>query len=85
MATLIHAGIGARATPGPVLADMKTMAGWLARTGWHLASGGAAGTDTAFAVEAPAGGRTLYLPLGSRPDAGRGNRHRRLSHVRFRR
>ena len=62
MATLIHAGIGARATPGPVLADMKTMAGWLARTGWHLASGGAAGADTAFAVEAPAGGRTLYLP-----------------------
>ena len=41
---------------------MKTMAGWLARTGWHLASGGAAGADTAFAIGAPAGGRTLYLP-----------------------
>ena len=62
MTTLIYAGIGARATPGAVLADMTKMAAWLARTGWHLASGGAAGADTAFAVGAPAGGRTLYLP-----------------------
>ena len=62
MTTLTYAGIGARATPGPVLADMAKMAGWLARTGWHLATGGAAGADTAFAVFAPPGRRTLYLP-----------------------
>ena len=62
MTTLIYAGIGARATPGPVLADMTKMAAWLARTGWHLATGAARGADTAFAAGAPAGRRTLYLP-----------------------
>ena len=62
MTTLIYAGIGSRATPEYVLADMTKMAGWLARTGWHLASGGADGADTAFAGGAPAGQRTLYLP-----------------------
>ena len=62
MTTLIYAGIGARATPGPVLADMSKMAAWLARTGWYLATGGARGADTAFAAGAPAGRRTLYLP-----------------------
>ena len=62
MTTLIYAGIGSRATPGPVLAAMTKMAGWLARTGWHLASGGADGADSAFAEGAPAGQRTLYLP-----------------------
>ena len=62
MTTLIYAGIGSRATPESVLADMTKMATWLARTGWHLASGGAHGADTAFAGGAPAGQRTLYLP-----------------------
>ena len=62
MATLIYAGIGARATPAAVLADMTVMAGWLARTGWHLSSGGADGADTAFAAGAPAGQRTVWLP-----------------------
>ena len=62
MATLRYAGIGARATPAAVLADMETMAGWLARTGWHLSSGGADGADTAFAAGAPAGQRTIWLP-----------------------
>ncbi len=62
MTTLTYAGIGARATPRPVLTDMTTMAAWLARTGWHLASGGADGADTAFAAGAPADRRTLYLP-----------------------
>lgn len=33
MTNRIHAGIGARATPAAVLADMTKMAGWLARTG----------------------------------------------------
>ncbi len=40
MAALRYAGIGARATPAAVLADMTVMASWLVRTGWHLASGG---------------------------------------------
>ena len=62
MTTRIYAGIGARATPAATLRDMTVMAGWLARTGWHLATGGAAGADSAFAGGAPAGQRTLYLP-----------------------
>ena len=59
---LIYAGIGARATPGPVLAHMTKIADSLARTGWHLSSGGANGADTAFADGAPAGRKTIYLP-----------------------
>ncbi len=67
MTALTYAGIGARATPAPVLADMTVMAGWLVRTrvpatGWHLHSGGAKGADTAFAEGAPAGQRTIFLP-----------------------
>ncbi|MCY3672509.1 MAG: hypothetical protein OXH14_15735 [Alphaproteobacteria bacterium] len=62
MATWRYAGIGARATPAAVLADMTVMAGWLARTGWHLSSGGADGADTAFAAGAPVGQKTLWLP-----------------------
>ena len=62
MATLRYAGIGARATPKAVLADMTVIAGWLARTGWHLSSGGADGADSAFAAGAPAGQRTVWLP-----------------------
>ena len=62
MNDLIYAGIGARATPRAVLDDMTTMADWLARTGWRLASGGADGADTAFAKGAPIDRRTLFLP-----------------------
>ena len=62
MHTLTYAGIGARATPSSVLADMTVMAGWLVRTGWHLHSGGAKGADTAFAEGAPAGQRAIWLP-----------------------
>ena len=62
MATLRYAGIGARATPAAVLADMTVMAEWLKRTGWHLSSGGADGADSAFAAGAPAGQRTIWLP-----------------------
>ena len=59
---LFYAGIGSRQTPDATLRDMTLMAQWLSRTGWHLASGGALGADTAFARGAPAGQRTLYLP-----------------------
>ena len=62
MTTFTYAGIGARATPPSTLRDMTTMAGWLAKTGWRLTSGGAHGADSAFAAGASAGQRTLYLP-----------------------
>ena len=62
MPTLIYAGIGSRRTPPSVLRDMGVIAGWLARNGWHLSSGGADGADTAFAGGAPADQRTIYLP-----------------------
>ena len=62
MAALVYAGIGARATPASALADMTVMSGWLARTGWHLSTGGADGADSAFAAGAPAGQRTIWLP-----------------------
>ncbi len=62
MTTLRYAGIGARATPAKVLADMTVISQWLARTGWHLSSGGADGADTAFAKGAPARQRTIWLP-----------------------
>ena len=62
MATLRYAGIEARATPASVLADMKVIAAWLTRTGWHLSSGGADGADSAFAAGAPAEQRTIWLP-----------------------
>ena len=62
MITLTYAGIGARATPAAVLADMTLMSAWLARTRWNLASGGAHGADAAFAGGAPAGQRTIWLP-----------------------
>ena len=62
MTTLTYAGIGSRETPAAVLADMETMAGWLARTGWRLSSGGADGADSAFAAGAPVEQRTIWLP-----------------------
>ena len=39
--TLVYAGIGSRKTPDATLDDMTTMSAWLAKTGWHLSSGGA--------------------------------------------
>ncbi len=71
MTQLVYAGIGSRATPSSVLEVMTTMAAWLARRGWHLHSGGAAGADSAFAAGAPAECRTVFLPWpGYRGNAG---------------
>ena len=68
---LTYAGIGARATPRAVLERMTVMAAWLARHGWHLHSGGAAGADSAFANGTPDDRRTLFLPWsGYRGHAG---------------
>ena len=62
MTQLVYAGIGSRATPPETLRDMTTMAAWLARRGWRLHSGGAAGADSAFAAGAPPERRTVFLP-----------------------
>ncbi len=62
MTQIVYAGIGSRATPRPILETMTRMAAWLARRGWHLHSGGAAGADSAFAAGAPAERRTVFLP-----------------------
>ena len=59
---LTYAGIGARLTPPNVLEDMSRIAEWMARTGWHLSTGGARGADSAFAAGAPAGQHTIWLP-----------------------
>ena len=63
MTALTYAGIGARATPSAVLADMTVMpvGWWLARTGWHLASGGADGRTA----------RTVRCRRARRPANGR--------------
>ena len=59
---LVYAGVGAHTTPQNVLDDMTTMSGWLARTGWHLSSGGSDGASGAFLQGAPVDQRTIYLP-----------------------
>ena len=46
--SLLYAGIGSRETPADVLDLMSSVAERLARMGWTLRSGGAAGADSAF-------------------------------------
>lgn len=61
MTAVWYAGIGARDTPGDVLAVMVDLAKDLARRGWILRSGGAAGADSAF--EEGAGDlKEIFLP-----------------------
>ena len=62
MFDLIYAGIGSRKTPRAIFVAMRKMAAWLARSGWHLSTGGAYGADTAFASGAPVDQRTIWLP-----------------------
>ena len=64
---LSWAGIGSRGNdkepmPPSVLADMKELARRMAADGWHLSSGGADGSDTAFASGTPVDQRTIWLP-----------------------
>ena len=61
MSPLTYAGIGARKTPGPVLAVMRRMAWYLASKDWHLNTGGADGADRAFVEGSPVL-RTVFLP-----------------------
>ena len=50
---LTYAGIGARTTPPAILENIRYIAAWLARAGWHLHTSGAAGADTVFARSTP--------------------------------
>ncbi len=64
---LTWAGIGSRGNdrepiPPSVLADMTELARRMAADGWHLSSGGADGSDTAFASGTPVDQRTIRLP-----------------------
>src|SRR5205085_2357215 len=60
----VYAGIGARATPGPLLAQIEELGARLARLGWTLRTGMSPGADQAFYRGAlGAGGDVeLYLP-----------------------
>ena len=79
MTNRIYAGIGARAAPAAVLADIAKMAGWLARTGWHLSSGGAAGADSAFAGGRRPASRKSLPPCPSPPASPATPRPRRAA------
>ena len=64
---LVWAGIGSRGTrrepvPQSKFADMTELARRMAQAGWHLSSGGADGSDTAFANGTPVDQRTIWLP-----------------------
>ena len=75
MTARTYAGIGARRTPAAVQAHMRQLARELGEGGWHLRSGGAHGADHAFALGAPDGSRTLFLPwAGFNGRAGAGVR-----------
>ena len=58
----IYAGVGARATPEPVLAHMREIAERLGERGWRLRTGGADGADKAFAAAAPPERREVIVP-----------------------
>jgi hypothetical protein len=59
-----YAGVGSRATPAGVCRFLERVGAELARRGWALRSGGAAGADTAFEKGArlAGGGCEIYLP-----------------------
>ena len=64
---LVWAGIGSRGNrqepiPPSVLRDMTELARRMAVDGWHLSSGGADGSDAAFADGTPVDQRTIWLP-----------------------
>ena len=58
----VYAGVGARATPEPVLAHMREIAERLGERGWLLRTGGADGADSAFAAAAPPDRREVIVP-----------------------
>lgn len=63
------AGVGARATPEPVLALMREVGGLLSDQGWRLRTGEAVGADSAFREGAEAAGRPGEIfTIKPRPD-----------------
>lgn len=60
MENKIYTGIGSRQTPQEILEQMTKIARTLAKLGWTLRSGGAAGADTAF--EKGATSKEIFLP-----------------------
>lgn len=69
-----YSGVGSRRVVDPVVLNLMTLiARALARRGWRLRSGAAAGPDTAFESGAPASLRDIYVPnasFGNRPRGG---------------
>ena len=64
---LVWAGIGSRGygkekMPPSMIPQMTELARRMAAAGWHLSSGGADGSDTAFANGTPVDQRTIWLP-----------------------
>lgn len=63
------AGVGARATPEPVLELMREVSGTLSDQGWRLRTGEAVGADSAFREGAEAAGRPGEIfTIKPRPD-----------------
>ena len=60
----IYAGVGSRSTPPDVLGRMQRIAEAMARHGWTLRSGAAAGADSAFedGAKRAGGPREIWLP-----------------------
>ncbi len=60
----IYAGVGSRSTPPDILERMERIAEALARRGWTLRSGAAAGADSAFerGARRAGGPREIWLP-----------------------
>ena len=60
----IYAGVGSRSTPPDVLGRMQRIAEAMARRGWTLRSGAAAGADSAFedGAKRAGGPREIWLP-----------------------
>ena len=60
----IYAGVGARSTPSDILDRMERIAEAMARRGWTLRSGAAAGADSAFenGASRARGPREIWLP-----------------------
>ena len=61
--SFIYAGVGARATPAPIIKSMELIGAQLADR-WHLRSGYAEGADMAFGrgCESAGGSFEMYLP-----------------------
>ncbi len=60
--TLVYASMASETPPTQTRDDMTTMSQWLAKGGWHLASGGEHAADQAFAKGTAPDQQTRYVP-----------------------